>query len=262
LTRRVLAGDAGPGNVVLDLDGCVYVGSEPVPGAREALETLVAAGFRVLYATNNATKTPEAVAGRLTDIVGIATSPGDVVTSAIAAARMLAPGDEPVLPIGESGLVATLVDAGKAVTEDPDAAGSVVVALDRAISYDRIRIAAHALIVGARFIGTNLDPTFPTSGVPAPGAGAIIAAVAAASGREPEFAGKPFPPMQAAIEELLGPGPTWMVGDRPETDIACGQKAGWTTVLVETGVGGSTRDHPPDHVVPSVADLPGLLRVQ
>jgi len=249
--------------VVLDLDGCVYVGSDPIPGAREALEAARDAGFLVVFATNNSTKTPEVVAGRLEEITGFTVEPDRVVTSALAAATLLDDADDPVLPIGESGLVAAIIDAGRELTEDPDTARAVIVGLDRAISYDRIHRASRAVILGARFIGTNHDPTFPTSSVPAPGAGSIVAAVERASGRPPEYAGKPFAPMRRAIAERLGPGPTWMVGDRPDTDIACGRMAGWTTVLVRTGVAPHPDqlegDERPDHVIPTVADLPGLL---
>ena len=249
--------------MVLDLDGCVYVGAEAVPGAREALEAVAAAGCEVIFATNNSTKTREAVAERLREITGFGVGPDRIVTSARAAAGILTDADDPVLPIGESGLVAAIMDAGFQVTEDPDRARSVVVGLDRAISYDRIRRAAHAAILGARYIATNHDPTFPTSGVPAPGSGSIVAAVERASGRAAEFAGKPHPPMLAAIEAILGSGDTWMVGDRPDTDIACGNRAGWTTVLVRTGVAPDPDslegEQRPDHVLDTVAGLPGLL---
>ena len=240
----------------------MYVGSVAVDGARRALEAIREGGFSILFATNNSTKTPEAVAGRLEEITGFAIEPERIITSALAAVRMLRD-DDPVLPIGEAGLVAAILGAGHQVTEDPDAARAVIVGLDRAISYDRLRRAAHAVIRGARFIGTNHDPTFPTNSVPAPGAGSMIAAVERAGGREAEYAGKPHEPMISAITERLEPGPTWMVGDRPDSDIAIGRRAGWTTVLVQTGVAPDpaslSGEQRPDHVVPTVAGLPGLL---
>lgn len=263
MARRVLAGGGEPGNVVFDLDGCLYVGDEPIAGARKTLQRLRSRGFRLLFATNNSTKTAEVVADRLEAITGFTTSPDTVITSADAATTMLQDGDQPVMPIGEAGLVGTLIAHGVSVTEEPSEARTVMVGLDRAISYDRIRRAAQAVILGARFIGTNPDATFPTNSVPVPGAGAIIAAVERAGGRPPEFAGKPFAPMRAAIERRLGGGPTWMVGDRPDTDIACGRLAGWKTVLVLTGVVGDADGLPPestpDHVIPSVAALPAIL---
>lgn len=249
--------------MVFDLDGCLYVGEDAVDGARGTLERLRDSGFRLLFATNNSTKSAEVVVDRLAMITGFAPDPGSVITSAAAAVTMLQAGDEPVMPIGEAGLVATLTAAGVAITESPSAAQTVIVGLDRAISYDRIRRAAQAVIRGARFIGTNPDATFPTSSIPTPGAGAIIAAVERAGGRAPEFAGKPYEPMREAIKGLLGPGPTWMVGDRPDTDIACGKLAGWHTVLVLTGVVTDAEnlspDVTPDHVIASVAALPDII---
>ena len=259
MAERVLAADGPPGNVVFDLDGCLYVDDIPVPGARQCLESLRDHGCTVLFATNNSTKTAEVVAERLRAITGFATSPGSVVTSVAAALTLLTGADHPVLPIGEAGLVGTLVEADVAVTDDPHAARTVIVGLDRAISYDRIRRAAQAVLLGARFIGTNPDATFPTATLPAPGAGAIIAAVERASGTAPEYAGKPFEPMRRAVEKLLAPGPTWVVGDRPETDVAFGRGAGWATVLVLTGVTATVNGLPddlrPTRVITSVADL-------
>lgn len=250
--------------MVFDLDGCLYVGDQPVPGARKTLERLRARGFRLLFATNNSTKTAEVVADQLGMIIGFTPPPEAVITSADAATAMLGEEDEPVMPIGEAGLVGTLVANGVSMTEEPSVARTVMVGLDRAISYDRIKRAAQAVILGARFIGTNPDATFPTDSVPVPGAGAIIAAVERAGGRSPEFAGKPFEPMRRAIEGRLGGGPTWMVGDRPDTDIACGRLAGWTTVLVLTGVvadaEGLAPELTPDHVIPSVATLPRVMK--
>jgi len=251
----------GAGNVVLDLDGCLYVGDAPVRGAREAVEALAAAGMRIVYATNNSTKAPSVVAERIGAIVGLDVDPASVVTSAMAAASMVTGADVPVLLIGEEGLTDSFRAAGLALTDDPDTARSVVVGLDRGISYERIRRAAHAVQRGARFIGTNPDPTFPTAGVPDPGAGSIIAAVARAGGRDPEFAGKPHEPMLRCVTAGLGPGPTWVVGDRPETDLALGTAAGWSTVLVLTGVtvDPAGADPRPMHVLSSIAGLDRLI---
>lgn len=262
LPDRVIAESPHPGNVVLDLDGCLYVDDAAVPGAGAALTALAGAGFRLIMATNNSTKTPRVVADRLTAVIGYPVDPALVVTSAIAAASMLGSDDIPVLAIGEEGLTATLHAMGVATTDEPAEARTVVVGLDRGISYERLARATHALLLGARFIGTNPDRTFPTSGLSDPGAGSIIAAVAEAAGRTAEFAGKPYEPMKRCVAALLGPGPTWVVGDRPETDLAFGADQGWTTVLVLTGVTGDPRaaDPRPDHVLASVAELPDLLQ--
>jgi len=246
---------------VLDLDGCLYVGDEPVPGARSVLEQLAEAGFRTVFATNNSTKTPQVVAERVEAILDYAIAPSSIVTSAMAAATMLSPDQMPVMAIGEQGLGATLEAAGFAITIEPEEARAVVIGLDRGITYDRLRRATQAVLLGARFIATNEDATFPTGGVPEPGAGSIVAAVERATGQTPEYAGKPNEPMLRCVMALLGPGPTWAVGDRPETDVAFGARSGWTTVLVMTGVTSDPdRAIPrPDHVLESVASLPRLV---
>lgn len=246
---------------MLDLDGCLYVGDRPVPGAGAALRRLAAGGVRLIMATNNSTKTPGLVAAWVGTIIGYPIDPDSVVTSGVAAVTMLAPQDVPVLAIGEPGLTDTLHQAGVATTDDPLLARTVVVGLDRGVSYDRIRRAAHGVRAGARLIGTNPDETFPTDGLPDPGAGSIIAAVERAAGRTAEYAGKPHDPMRRCVERLLGPGPTWVVGDRPETDLALGGPPGWTTVLVMTGVttDAAAASPRPDHVLASVAELPRLV---
>jgi HAD superfamily hydrolase (TIGR01450 family) len=261
MVRRLLSGGWDNGNVVLDLDGCLYVDDVSVPGAGDALRALAASGLTLVMATNNSTKTPEVVADRVGGILGFDIDPASVVTSAMAAAEMIRPEDTPVMPIGEAGLTETLAAAGLPLTDEPTDARCVVVGLDRGITYERIRRATHAVRSGARFIATNPDATFPTSGLPDPGAGAIVAAVEQAGGRLAEVAGKPYEPMRRCVSRLLAPGPTWVVGDRPETDLAFGIPQGWTTVLVMTGVtsDASEASPRPDHVLASVAELPGFI---
>jgi HAD superfamily hydrolase (TIGR01450 family) len=263
LAHRVLAAGSGPGNVILDLDGCLYVGGAAVPGARPSVEELRRRSWRVVVATNNSTRHRASVADRIERITGIVVPPEHIVTSGSAALSLIGERDSPVLVIGEDGLRETLVEAGIALTCDPEGAGCVLVGLDRGIDYAAIRDAMAAIVGGARFVATNEDPTFPTGGVPEPGAGAIVAAIERASGTVPVYAGKPHEPMRTAIEATLGPGPTWIVGDRLDTDIAMGKAAGWGTILVMTGVTGPDHAIPPDlvpdHVIGSVADLPGLL---
>ena len=116
---------------------------------------------------------------------------------------------------------------------------------------------------GARFVATNDDATYPTPEGLHPGGGSIVAALERASGRRAEVAGKPHTPMRDLVRELVGEGPVWMVGDKPETDLALGKGEGWTTVLVLSGVTGNDADVPddlrPDAVLDSIADLPDLL---
>jgi len=251
------------GNVVCDLDGVVYLADAPVPGAGPALTEIDRRGYRLVFATNAPIRTQEAVAAHIASLTGYPAAPAQVVTSAMVAAEMLSAGDAPVLAVGEAGLGATLERAGLSLTEDPGRARTVVVGLDRRLTYDHLRIAAEALRRGARFVASNRDPTYPTESGPWPGGGAIVAALEAATGRTAEVAGKPHPPMRDAVLRRLGPGPTWVVGDRPETDLALGRGLGWTTVLVLTGVVADPAEVPPglrpDLVLETIADLPASL---
>lgn len=256
-----LAPTAHGGNVVLDLDGVVFLGAEAIPGAGEALSTLRDRGWTVAFATNNATRSREYLVDRISRQTGFDPDPRRIVTSAISAAVMVRSDDHPVFVVGEEGLRSTLGEAGIPLTADAGSANCVVVALDRGFGYEALAAASSAIRRGARFIATNSDVTFPTPEGQVPGAGSIVAAVAAASGVEPEFAGKPYPPMVAAVSRVLGPGPTWMIGDRPETDLAFAATAGWRSVLTMTGVTDDPASIPaewaPDLVVASLPDLVG-----
>jgi 4-nitrophenyl phosphatase len=255
------------GTVVFDLDGVLYIDSEGVPGARDALEACVDAGWRPLYATNNSTKTAAIVVRHIEERTGFRADPHGAVTSAMSAARHVASIGRDALIVGSDAIGDELVARGVRVVdhnspraERPDA---VVVGLDKAISYERIDRAARAIRAGSAFVATNIDTTYPTPTGLAPGAGTIVAAIAAASGVEPIDCGKPTEHFGSLIVDMIGPGPVVMVGDRPETDIALGIAYGWTTVLVLTGVTSSVDDIPrsytPDHVIASVAELPALL---
>jgi 4-nitrophenyl phosphatase len=264
-TREAVLGvpPAPAGNVVCDLDGVVYLSETPIPGAGAALTEIDRRGYRLVFATNAAIRTPEQVAAHITTASGYPARPGQVVTSATAVAEILGAGDEPVLVVGESGLAATIEGAGFALTEDPEAARTVVVGLDRRLTYDRLRLATRALLRGARFVASNEDPTYPTESGLWPGAGAIVAALEAATGRAAEVVGKPHGPMRAAIRRALGSGPTWGVGDRAETDLAMARQEGWVAVLVLSGVVSDAAEVPPglrpDLVLSSIAELPAHL---
>lgn len=251
------------GNIVCDLDGVVYLADAGVPGAGAALLELERRGYRLLFATNAPIRTPEGVAGHIGAVAGYPAAASQVVTSAMAAAEVLSREDAPLLVVGEAGLGDTLRRHGFPLTQDPRKAGAVVVGLDRRLTYEHLRAATTALLRGARFVASNRDATYPTESGPWPGGGAIVAALEAATGRTAEVVGKPFPPMRAALRRRLAPGPTWVVGDRPETDLALGRAEGWTTVLVLTGVVEDPSLVPaglrPDLVLPSLAALPAHL---
>ena len=261
MSSRVVASPPPPGNVVLDVDGCLTIDGSAVPGASDALREIQRLGLRCIIATNNSTRTALNVAKRLSALLGVDLDPESIVTSSMAVVSLLDPTHDPVLVIGEDGIRMALSDAGITTTEDPDVARSVVVGLDRGFDYDALRRAARAVASGAALFATNDDATFPSAGPDMPGAGSILAAVEAASGRKAIVAGKPYAPMVRCVSGLLARGTTWVVGDRPETDVAFARAGGWYAVLVLTGVTseGAAVTPSPDLIIPSVADLPRLI---
>ncbi len=248
--------------VICDIDGVVVLGNEAVPGAGAALEQLRSAGLRVLFATNNSTKTTAAVAHKLTDIVGYDPGVENVVTSGAATGRYLAGRVEAVYVLGADGLRDTLRAAGINVVKDWREADSVVAGLDFNVTYDALVGATLAVQKGAAFYATNGDVTYPTSEGQYPGAGSLWAVVETATGVSPEVCGKPFAPMSAMLSEYAGEHPL-IVGDRPDTDLAIGKVEGWATALVLTGVTAAAQDVPdqytPDLVLDSIVDLPIAL---
>jgi len=222
------------GGVVLDVDGVLVRGTVAIRGAAEALDRIRSAGAAIAVATNNATRTPQEVA-RVLGEAGLRVSPDEVVTSSQAAATLLEPGTR-CLVIGMEGLRSALEERGCVLVREPADAEAVVVGLDTGLVWDDLRRATAALRVGADFIATNGDLTFPSPEGLVPGNGAIVAALVAASEREPVYAGKPAAPMLRAAAARLGGGRPLMVGDRLETDIAGAAALGWPTALVLTGV--------------------------
>lgn len=251
------------GNVVCDLDGVVYLLGRPVPGAGQALIELDEAGYAIVFVTNNSTRSPDMIAARIERMTGYPARAPQVIGSGQAAVTMLTEDAGPVFVVGGGGIRQALDVAGVPETKDPRAAGAVIVGLDTAISYERLRDATVAVRSGARFIATNTDATYPTPEGLWPGAGAMVAAIQIATGIEPEIAGKPHPPIRSLIRARLVAGPVWVVGDRPETDLAMAKLEGWTSVLVLTGAVDEASQVPeeyrPDLTVASLADLPEAL---
>ena len=249
--------------MVCDLDGVVYLDEEEVPGAGHALRELERQGHRLLFVTNNSSSPPATVAERIAEITDFPAAASQVLTSGLAVARMLAADRPPCLVVGGEGIEQALDGEGIPRTENWRQAEAVVVGLDRRLTYERLRDATLALRAGARFLATNMDPTLPTPTGQWPGAGSIVAALEAATDRLPEIAGKPYQPMRALVRSRLGPGPTWVVGDRPSTDLAMARAEGWQAVLVLSGVAADPseagNEYAPDLVVESLADLPDLL---
>jgi HAD superfamily hydrolase (TIGR01450 family) len=241
---------------VLDLDGVVWLGDQPIPGAAEAVGTLRARGERVLFATNNSFARLAEQEAKL-ERFGIPAH-GDVLTSAMAAARLVEAGER-ALVCGGPGIAEALEGRKATPVRDGDA-DAVVVGFHRDFDYERLRVAVRAVQRGARLIATNDDATYPTPDGPIPGGGAIVAAVSYASGVRPVVAGKPHAPMADLVREVGGETGT-VVGDRPETDGAFARTLGYRFALVLSGVTDET-DLPvepaPDTVAPSLAALVGV----
>jgi len=222
------------GTWVIDLDGVVWLTGRPIPGVDEAVARLRGAGVRVLFATNNSAPTRAELHRHLAHC-GITAEDGDLLSSADVAAGMLATGCRAVV-LGADGVLEALARRGVLVVPEGPA-DAVVVGLTRTFTYDDVARAAAAVRSGARFIGTNEDPTFPTPDGLTPGAGAILAAVSMAAEATPEVAGKPHGPTAEAIAARVPHGQLRaMVGDRPSTDGALAAHLGIPFALVLSGV--------------------------
>lgn len=267
--------------VICDLDGVVYRGAEPCPGAVEGLEAARAAGLRVLFLTNNAGHRPEDVADRLRD-VGLTVEPGEVLTSSMVAAahvaRLTAPGPDAVaLAVGGPGVRLCLERAGIATVSPADLAANprppvwvVVQGYGPQLTVRDLNEAAYALNAGAAWVATNADSTLPTERGLAPGNGSLLAAVGHATGRTPDLVvGKPErPAFERALEVLdLRREEVLTIGDRLDTDIVGAKAAGIPTALVLTGVHGrddvatAAPEYRPDLIVDTIPDL-GLTAVE
>lgn len=227
--------------VCCDLDGVVWRGDDPIPGAADALGRLRDAGARVVFLTNNSRAPGVEVAAKLA-AHAVPTGVDDIVSSAQAAAALLAADAAPgtrVLTCAGPGVVDALDAVGLVpVTDDPSAA-AVVVGWHRDFDFDRLACASAAVRAGARFVATNTDATFPDADGLLPGAGALVAAVAVASGVSPEVAGKPEAPMAALVLERIG-AVALMIGDRVSTDGGFASRLGCPFALVLSGVTGET----------------------
>ena len=224
---------------LLDLDGVVYIGGAAIPGAAEALHKADAAGMRLAYVTNNAFRTPAAVAALLTSL-GVPAGAEDVVTSAQAAARLLAerlPAGAPVLVIGGSGLRMALRERGlRPVSTAADQPLAVVQGYSPGVDYSMLAEGGLAVAAGALFVASNGDLTIPGRRGIAPGNGSLIQVVATATGVKPLVAGKPEPPLHHESVLRTKARHPLVVGDRLDTDIEGAHRVGADSLLVLTGV--------------------------
>jgi glycerol 3-phosphatase-2 len=224
---------------LLDLDGVVYLGGSPIPGAADALAQAAAAGMRLAFVTNNASRTPSAIAALLTGL-GVPARVDEVVTSGQAAARLLAerlPVGAPVLVVGGIGLRTAVRERGfRPVTVAAERPAAVVQGYTPDLSYPLLAEGGLAVAAGALFVATNADTTLPTPRGRQPGNGSLIQVIATATGRAPLVAGKPEPPMHAEAVARTGARHPLVVGDRLDTDIESAVRSGADSLLVLTGV--------------------------
>ena len=247
-------------NYLMDMDGVIVRGSEPVPGAPEFIARLRDRGARFLVLTNNSIYAPRDLANRLR-YLGIEVPDDAIYTSAIATARFLhsqRPNGTAYV-IGEAGLTTALHDVGYVLTEhEPE---YVVLGETTAYSFERITRGVRLILAGARFIATNPDANGPAEGGIAPATGAVAALIERATGVAPYYVGKPNPLMvRTALRTIDAHSEdTVMIGDRMDTDIIMGIESGLETILVLTGV--TTREavprfpYQPNRIVESVADI-------
>jgi HAD superfamily hydrolase (TIGR01450 family) len=224
---------------LLDLDGVVYLGGSPIPGAADALAKAAASGMRLAFVTNNASRTPAAIAAQLTGL-GVPARANEVVTSGQAAARLLAehlPPGAPVLVVGGVGLRIAVRERGfRPVTVAADHPAAVVQGYTPGLDYPLLAEGGLAVAAGALFVATNADTTLPTPRGRQPGNGSLIRVIATATGRAPLVAGKPEPPMHAEAVARSGARHPLVVGDRLDTDIESAVRSGADSLLVLTGV--------------------------
>jgi len=251
---------------LVDLDGVVWIGPEPVPGAIEALTELHERGKQIVFVTNNPARSPATYAGWLRQ-AGAPVADDRVVTAGVVTARLAAErvgAGAGAFVIGAPGFHETAAAAGLDLLEGEAGreAAAVLVSGHRGFDYEELLTATLALRAGADLFATSRDPTLPMPGGEWPGTGSILAAVETASGGRAEIGGKPEHHLFEQARALIGGAArVAMVGDRVASDIAGGQRAGLETVLVLSGASsreeGEAASPPPDHILD---DLAGLLR--
>jgi HAD superfamily hydrolase (TIGR01450 family) len=229
---------------VCDLDGVIWLADTAIEGAAGAVAALRAAGYRLLFVTNNSFAPVAEVEAKLASM-GVP-AVGDVVTSAMAAAQLVDAGERVMLAGGPGAREELERRQARIVETGP--VDVVVVGFHRTFDYEELTRCAAAVRAGARLIGTNGDATYPTPDGEIPGGGAILAAVATAAGVDPVVAGKPHEPMAALVRTRVGEAPLVMLGDRLDTDGLFAERLGARFVHVLSGV------HPlvPDDLRPNV----------
>lgn len=251
--------------LILDMDGVLWRDNQPVGNLPEIFANVNRLNIQPVLATNNSTRTVQQYLERVRNF-GVNLEPWQVVTSAQAVASLLKqryPEGAEVYVVGEDALRLTLEEFGFTLSDSR--ADVVVAGMDRELTYKKIRLAARFIRAGAAFYGTNPDRTFPTPEGLVPGAGVVLAAIETATDVTPIIAGKPAPAMYELALQRLGvfPWQTLVVGDRLDTDIACGQEMGCLCALVLSGVTDQEEANvwlpQPDIIAPDLTTVVQLL---
>jgi len=249
--------------LLFDLDGVIFTGSLAVPHAVETVLTLREHGYPCLFATNNASRSPAELAAHMSSL-GLPAVADDVVTSPeVAVGFIAAPAGSPVLVVGSPWLAQVVRDAGFTVVAGADDAPvAVIQGFAPTVGWPDLAEASYAISRGAQWIATNPDLTVPLERGLAPGNGSLVGAVANAVGRQPDaVAGKPEPGLFWAAAARVGATEPLVIGDRLDTDIEGGRRAGMRTALVLTGVTKPAEhfDPQPDAVLADLRDLITLV---
>jgi len=254
--------------LILDMDGVLWLGDHPLLDMPAFFSQAEKIGLKIMLATNNATRSIAQYQEKLLSYE-VSLAADQIVNSAMSAAFYLQekhPGGGKVFVVGENGLATTLADWGFQPSEDE--ALAVVAGLDRTLTYTKLSRAVQLIRSGVEFVGTNPDLTYPSPGGLTPGAGSVLAFIEAGSGVKPVITGKPEPFMfNLALQRMhLQASEVLAVGDRLDTDILGGQRAGCHTAVVLSGV--STREEiaawspKPDLTLDNLADLVDLFRTE
>jgi len=255
---------------IFDLDGVVYRGKTPLPGAKKTLSLLEERGEEICFLSNNSTQSRRSFQTKLLRM-GIKVEQSQLFPSSYLAAIYFS--QDPrrrkarLMVIGESGLYEELREAGLKVIQESDTTDYVLVGMDRKLDFPILCQAHRAVLKGARLVATNADATYPVEGETMPGAGVIVKALEVSTGKRALVLGKPHPSGLRMIMKVRGykdPRQVVLVGDRLETDITAGKKVGVITVLVLSGISNWQEVkamHPrwqPDYVISSLSELPSL----
>ncbi len=224
-------------HLIIDMDGVLYLGDKPMRNLREFFAFLRGRPIPFILATNNSTRTPQEYVDKLAGM-GVVVSPNEILVSGQATARFLAreyPRGTRVHVFGMPALKEAMTDEGFVLADDD--VQLVVASMDRGVTFEKLKRATLLIRGGARFIATNLDPTNPSEEGLIPGTGAMIVALEAASETKAKAIGKPEPTMYQLAMEMMGacPETTAAIGDRVDTDILGGKRAGLTTICVLSG---------------------------